>query len=878
MVADARSAVIAPSEALESKACSSLYVGIAYGVGFGVEKNMEESLSWISSSADQGSTTASLILQILKNPESRHKMIMRAFHDSVDGQANSSGQGNCGFVHQNAAALDLSSFSSTDGCNPLHYLSLFKKIAEPPSHSRNTGWDILKRTHFKSQRVLPEQHLQDTIKNLQGRPLQNDWNSVQRPDLNLQEQRLGEIVRYLGPEYVRAITTNVHYLHGHFPMTLSGTPLSFAITLNCREAIRALFYAIRTSDLLRESMIEHSGIRAAVSCHQSDTFSLIWSYCLATGRSNNLFHIFFRSKKGPHLISALAERSSLERTILHGTNRSSAQTDIINILIISLSALVTHRYCKQKNLQIAGNVAFAKLMSVGIEQILELGALDIAVEVRQTMSSRAVAPSLDKPYREGVLKAALHIACSGYFDCGRSKQYLAFSQDCRRDLNPEFQALKTMIEHKSESLFRSCVEDGMDVSGCDEDGQGLLHYMINTGFYQIVPISLLISRGADPNCASKEGQTPLVLAIDLGIPLVVQELLAEGAEPFGADPSGTPFLLHAVATQNYAVVARIFDAFEEKMEKYYNEYSLSQASQIKQHFLSYGADRVEDEMIDLDVTGEGSTALQIAAKNYDIEILRLLLSNGASLDVRDRGGNVALHYAVQGKPNNADGAIACCLLLLRGETRQLPKNKIGDTPLHLAAQRYEGESLRQLLDFFVRQHEFDIDVQNARGETILHQAAMQISVLSVATILEFGAAPNRKDAEERNAIQLFLQAAYSILGLSSVGDRRMRDMMDTLIDAGVDPLVQNSSQDSGGYAVMEHAGFDYNDLLFLSLYEIASQELRKSREPQTWHDWTSQEQDLLSAWSLFVAEEQWDTARKLCEYVASERYISDFYA
>ena len=236
-MADARSAAIIPSEALESKASSSLYVGIAYGVVFGVEQNMEESLSWISSSADQGSTTSSLILQILKNPESRHRMIMRAFHDSVDGQANSSGQVTCRFIHQNAAALDLSSFSSTDGCNPLHYLSLFKKITEPQSHLRNTGWDILKRTQFNSQRVLQERHLQDTIKNMQGRPLQDYWNSVESPDLHLQEQRLGEIVRYLGPEYVRAITTKVHYLHGHFPMTLSGTPLSFAITLNCREAI-----------------------------------------------------------------------------------------------------------------------------------------------------------------------------------------------------------------------------------------------------------------------------------------------------------------------------------------------------------------------------------------------------------------------------------------------------------------------------------------------------------------------------------------------------------------------------------------------------------------------------------------------------------------
>ncbi|CAD6592750.1 MAG: hypothetical protein ASARMPREDX12_006433 [Alectoria sarmentosa] len=141
---------------------------------------------------------------------------------------------------------------------------------------------------------------------------------------------------------------------------------------------------------------------------------------------------------------------------------------------------------------------------------------------------------------------------------------------------------------------------------------------------------------------------------------------------------------------------------------------------MNQFFLSYGADRVEDGMIDSDVTGEGSTALQISAKNYDIDVLRLLLSNGASLDVKNRDGNVTLYYAVQGKSNNADGATACYRLLPNGETRHLPPNKKDDTPLHHAAQRYEGNALRGLLDFFVRQHLCDTDAQNAREETILH--------------------------------------------------------------------------------------------------------------------------------------------------------------
>ncbi len=127
-----------------------------------------------------------------------------------------------------------------------------------------------------------------------------------------------------------------------------------------------------------------------------------------------------------------------------------------------------------------------------MEEILELGDLDNPVEVRRLMLSRVVITPRDKVHRQRIFKAALRMACSGYFDLDRSKQFVDFSQDCGQDLNPCFQALTTMIEYKAEALFQSCMKD-QRVDDCDGDGQSLLHQMKVLDFYACVPLTLAIS-------------------------------------------------------------------------------------------------------------------------------------------------------------------------------------------------------------------------------------------------------------------------------------------------------------------------------------------------------------------------------------------------
>ena len=824
MVADAKFKAAGGSEAVESKVASALYVGIAYWVGYGVRQNMKESLSWISRSANEGSPAASLILEILEKPHSRHNLILSNFKISFEGEGYFSRRANCRFGHQSSEASELSSFSSIDGCNPLHYLSLFEGLVEHQSYQRKNEWDLLKRKDLQTIPIGPRiPRGKDEEGILVGRYPKT--------------QPLGQIVNHLGLNFIYQSTRKIHYLDTHFPMILDGTPLSFAITLNCREAIVALVNQLGDPSVLRGSKIEPSDLETAVSCHPSEAFSLLWSGLLKTIYGKALMDTFIYGPNGSILIAALAKRSTLERTVLHGPFRAEAQTKMILVLISSMSDLITQEKYDHNKLGLASDVAFTELISEGVERVLGLGDLEIAIELRQTITTQAFEPHLDKTCRHRMFQAAVKVACSGRVDSERSKQFVDFARDCIKDEDPDFQALKTMIEHKSESLFRLCVEEGLDVMGCAEDGQGLLHCMINTGFHSLVPISLLTEKGADPFRASNDGQTPLDLAVKKGLLMVVDELLSKGANPSAADKRGSSTLLHAIDPRNYSSVVEIGKMCKANIDRL--------------------------EAIDSDKIREISVALRTAAKYHDIEMINLLLRNGARTDVEDSHGDVALHYAVQGPAGGPICAVSCCRLLCNAAKDYLPQNKEGNTPLHYAAERCRAEDLRLILTLFVKQLRADINVQNKRGETILHQAARQSTVELVGIMCEFGAAPNLKNCQGLTAMHLWVQATCRCATMPFTRSQKWDKMLITLTDAGADPLLLDGSKTDRGYTAMEYAAINGNDALFCAVFDTASRFLCGSQDARNFRHLEAKKQWLTSAWRLSVVEEQWRVVREL---------------
>ena len=515
---------------------------------------------------------------------------------------------------------------------------------------------------------------------------------------------------------------------------------------------------------------------------------------------------------------------------------AEAQSKMIKVLTLSISDLITHEKCDPQKLGLASDVAFAELMSGGVEQALELGDLEVAIELRQTITFQAFATHLDKRCQDRICQAAFKVASSGYVDLERSKQFLNFARDCIKDEEPDLHALRTMMEHKSESLFRLCLEEGLDVKGCAEDGQGLLHYMINTGFHSLVPISLFIDKGADPFHASNNGQTPLNLAVEMGISVMVNEMLSKGANPLAAENNGSSTLHHATNSWNYPVV---------EIRKMWNE------------------NKYRLGVIDSDKNKKASVALQTAAKYHDIEMIKLLLRNGARTDLEDSHEDVALDFAVQGPTSGPNCAVSCCQLLCKATKVCLPRNKDGNTPLHYAAERHKGDCLRDTLALFVKQLRADVNVQNKRSETILHVAARQCSIEVIPIVCEFGAAPNLKDCQGLTAMHLWVQAALRGAIAPFSRDQEWDKILMAMIDAGADPLLLDGLETGRGFTAMEYAAMNGNDGLFCAVFDIATQFLCGAQVLQSSSLLKTQGHWLSSAWHLSVVEEQWRVVREL---------------
>jgi ankyrin repeat protein len=104
---------------------------------------------------------------------------------------------------------------------------------------------------------------------------------------------------------------------------------------------------------------------------------------------------------------------------------------------------------------------------------------------------------------------------------------------------------------------------------------------------------------------------------------------------------------------------------------------------------------------------EHLTPLHIACLCGQLECVKLLLANGAPLDVKDFFGNTPLYAAI----DNGDN-LDCIKLLLNHGADIHDKNNIGDTALHIACLFKNRAYIALLIH-----HGADMNITNHRGET-----------------------------------------------------------------------------------------------------------------------------------------------------------------
>lgn len=157
-------------------------------------------------------------------------------------------------------------------------------------------------------------------------------------------------------------------------------------------------------------------------------------------------------------------------------------------------------------------------------------------------------------------------------------------------------------------------------------------------------------------------------------------------------------------------------------------------------------DRVPRQVVDQ--KSGGKTALQVAAHQGHVPIVKMLLASGASVNSCDNVGDTCLHYAAFGnQPEvleilihsgadlnaaNRSGCTAlhiaahkqparCVQILLAAGANPNCRDLYGDTALHDAI----GKDSPQVIDLLCAAPTMDFTLRNKRGFNVLHQASLK---------------------------------------------------------------------------------------------------------------------------------------------------------
>ncbi|CAL1682578.1 unnamed protein product [Lasius platythorax] len=245
------------------------------------------------------------------------------------------------------------------------------------------------------------------------------------------------------------------------------------------------------------------------------------------------------------------------------------------------------------------------------------------------------------------------------------------------------------VENKKMEIIELLLNRGADVNARNSNSITPLHLAVEKGNNEEI-IKLLLSRGANVDAkgylqnvehllkhgahvnsaytsTSREGYTPLHLAVEKGSEEIIKLLLSRGAN---VDAKGIDGItsLHIAAERGYL--------------------------QIVEHLLKRGA---HVNSVYTSTSREGYTPLHLAVEKDSEEIIKLLLSRGANVDAKGKDGITSLHIAVE------RGYLQIVEHLLKHGAyvnfAYTSTSREGYTPLHLAVETGHENVVKLLLEY-----------------------------------------------------------------------------------------------------------------------------------------------------------------------------------
>lgn len=291
-------------------------------------------------------------------------------------------------------------------------------------------------------------------------------------------------------------------------------------------------------------------------------------------------------------------------------------------------------------------------------------------------------------------------------------------------------------------------------------------------------IKKLIDKGANLDIPNKDGNTPLMVAILSKKGECVDLLIKSGAKLNQVNRLGQSALILAAEDNNKELIADLIKNKADIELKDINgrtALSIAQAKRLKVAGFTVGSSDVVDVLLyagakDID----GKTLLMkaiLAKKEGEVKkIIDALISLGKSLDVQDKDGYTALHYAA--RCTEKEGTAIAKLLLTAGAAIDIQCTVLKRTPLMYAIPR-NLKTTELLLD-----SKANFDLQDNNGSTPLIIAVNNGDFFAVKALINKGADISEKDFLGNTALRIAVIDEKTVLIKEFLGESLYDKLME----------------------------------------------------------------------------------------------------
>lgn len=381
--------------------------------------------------------------------------------------------------------------------------------------------------------------------------------------------------------------------------------------------------------------------------------------------------------------------------------------------------------------------------------------------------------------------------------------------------------LHLAIENSNEELVKTLLKNGAKIDASNEEGQTPLHIACKKLILPI--IKLLIEAGADTKIKDNEGCPPYFYALNSKDKdfEVIKYLLETGAGDLNAEDKYDGNCLN-YAVKNGSLELLLFligkgvkIIVQRRRFGLVHEAAASKKLEILRHLVE--VIHVPCDMSEYD----GMTPLIIAARNGSVEMVKILLKNGAKPFKKDHDEASPLTYAVL--RNHYEVAE----LLLKHSTRTINDAPFIDSPpifmalaegnikmaellfsyrANISLKSREGWNivefmcahnvLREGLEFLLRRTKLSFQAFMGKyapnSKPLILLASSRLATHSVKKLIELGFDVKEQDDNLNTALHLACKSSnYELVdGLASTSTGNS-ELVDFLLKCGLDPLARN---------------------------------------------------------------------------------------